>query len=251
MTEQEFLAWLAAARRGESTGREKLIAYFRPFIRRVAMQASRRPLKWENDDELSIALIAFNEAIDTYDPTAGGFLSHARRVIGRRLIDYFRREGRHRYLLSLDAPVAAAEEEQRPSPLERERAWQLYNDAETIRSRAEEIQAFSARLAEYGLTLADLKASAPKHRDTRQRLTEIARHLASDYRLAGHLQRTRQLPLKELERATGASRKVLESGRRYIVALAILLMDDEFEHLRSFAGLLGSGPFGEGGAEGG
>ena len=45
------------------------------------------------DDEASIAMIAFNEAIDAYDDSAGAsFLSFAEIVIKRRMVDYFRRK---------------------------------------------------------------------------------------------------------------------------------------------------------------
>ncbi len=44
------------------------------------------------DEELSIALMAFNEAIDGYDTSKGSFLSFAKLVINRRLIDYLRKK---------------------------------------------------------------------------------------------------------------------------------------------------------------
>ncbi len=48
------------------------------------------------DDEASIAMIAFNEAIDAYSSDGGGasFLSFAEIVIKRRMVDFFRRQAR-------------------------------------------------------------------------------------------------------------------------------------------------------------
>jgi len=45
------------------------------------------------DDEVSVGLMAFNEAMDCFDTTKNiSFISFAETVIKRRLIDYFRKE---------------------------------------------------------------------------------------------------------------------------------------------------------------
>lgn len=47
--------------------REKFIEENRDFVYKIASSICKRRLSWQNDDELSIALIAFNKAIETYD----------------------------------------------------------------------------------------------------------------------------------------------------------------------------------------
>ncbi|WDC84568.1 sigma factor [Caloramator sp. mosi_1] len=47
--------------------RDKLIEQNKDFIYKIASSICKRRLSWENDDELSIALIAFNKSIETYD----------------------------------------------------------------------------------------------------------------------------------------------------------------------------------------
>jgi DNA-directed RNA polymerase specialized sigma subunit len=56
--EQELLS----ARNGDRGAREKLIQEHRDFIAGTSSKICRRYLVWDNDDELSIALLAFNEA---------------------------------------------------------------------------------------------------------------------------------------------------------------------------------------------
>ena len=46
------------------------------------------------DDELSIAMMAFHEAIGGYSRTRGSFLKYAAMLIRSRLVDYSRREQR-------------------------------------------------------------------------------------------------------------------------------------------------------------
>ena len=76
----------------DSVVRETFLAEYRTFIRHVASQACFRSLEWGRDDELSEALIAFNEAIDLFVADKGvPFLAYARVLMKRRLIDYYRR----------------------------------------------------------------------------------------------------------------------------------------------------------------
>lgn len=221
---------LILARAGDREARDRLIELSRGFILRTASAICRRWLDWRNDDELSVALVAFNEAIDSFRPEERQFYSHARRVITSRLIDHFRSEGRHLHL-SMDAAPAT----ETGAGLEVVPALDAHQRSVEAQARLDEIMEYNRLLQGFGLSLADIKEAAPKHRDTRDNLRAAAQALASQPRLIEHLQRTRQLPLVELERVTGLSRKVLETGRRYIVALAILLMHEELTYLRTFA----------------
>lgn len=237
--------WLERAQQADPAAREALILSYRPFVRQVAAAVCQRALDWQNDDELSIALIAFNDAIDSYAADKGRFESFARTLIRYRLVDFFRKESRHKSSLSLDAVAATAETDQ-PSRLETDAAIAAYNREAAVNDRAEEIRRYAGLLAEYGLTLADVKAAAPKHSDARARIRGAAALLARDPALTRQFSRTHQVPVGELMARTGLSRKVLEDNRRYLVALTLLFMHSEFEHLRSFAGLATSAPKGGG-----
>lgn len=227
---------LKQAQSGDGEARSRIIERLRPFVHQVASACCRRTLHWGNDDELSVALLAVNEAISTYRAEAGRqFRNHVRQVITYRLIDHFRKEGRHQNL-SLDAMLQTDDAEAAPS-LEVNAAWDVYRSREEEDRRTAEILEYNGILKEYGLTLGDLKEHCPKHRDTRQHLVEIARTLCEHPQLVQYLRRTKQLPLKELALVAGASRKTLETGRRYIVAMSVLILHSELEFLRTFAGL--------------
>jgi len=58
-----------------------------------------RYVAYGQDDELSIALMAFVEAIRSYDVSKGNFLSFSQNVIKRRIIDYYRKEKNTAWLL--------------------------------------------------------------------------------------------------------------------------------------------------------
>ncbi|HYF78723.1 MAG TPA: sigma-70 family RNA polymerase sigma factor, partial [Symbiobacteriaceae bacterium] len=84
---------LEPARRGDEQARNDLIRQYTPLVLRVGSQVSGRYLQVGRDEEVSIGMIALNEAIDRFDADRGAsFISFAEMVIKRRLIDYYRRQ---------------------------------------------------------------------------------------------------------------------------------------------------------------
>src|SRR4029079_10454095 len=82
---------LLRARGGDDEARNQLLKDYMPFVAKSASQATGRYIRQGQDDEFSVALTAFNEAIERYDVERGtNFLGFADTVIKRRLIDYFR-----------------------------------------------------------------------------------------------------------------------------------------------------------------
>ena len=61
--------------------------------------------------------------------------------------------------------------------------------------------------------------------------------LAEDVEMTEHLRRLKQLPIKGLMASTGLSQKVLENGRKYIIATALLMIEPEFAPLKRFVHL--------------
>ena len=84
---------------------DRLIRDYMPFIRAETAKFLKRPPLEGQDDELSIAMIAFHEAIGSYSRLRGAFFAYAATLIRHRLIDYARKEKRHRGVLSLEAPA--------------------------------------------------------------------------------------------------------------------------------------------------
>lgn len=212
---------LALARAGDGTAREKLLAECRPFIARVAAGLCRRRLEWGFDDELSIAFITFNEAIDRYEEDRKvPFLAFARLMIKSRITDYLRKEARASAHMA--GSLNSEQEDLSVSPLESSLAWQDYLAREAAREREEEIRDYTRMLAEFEISFSELVRCAPKHHDARRVLLDVSRRLAADGSLFQQLMKTKKLPLKELSLLTGVHRKTLERGRKYIIAMALL-----------------------------
>jgi len=222
------------AQNGDHNAREKLIFQYKPFIYKTSCSICQRGLSWENDDELSIALIAFNEAVSSYNPDKGAnFLTFARRVISQRLVDYFRHEKRHQHI-SLSSSVNEEGEENEISPIESSQAWEDHKAKVEKEELAQMMLDFEERLNEFGTSLDELADICPKHRDTREKLANVAEILCSDQALLNSLRKTKRVPAKKLARAAKVSKRVLENGRKYILAMAIIISEERFKELKTF-----------------
>ncbi|MCG0277509.1 MAG: RNA polymerase sigma-I factor [Thermanaeromonas sp.] len=212
---------LSLAQQGNNLAREELIRKFTPFILTIVSRLSGRFVRLGEDDEASIGLMAFNEAIDSYDPRKGiSFLTLAETVIRRRIIDYFRQEERYRHhFTGQDAEVSQTMEDGL-------RAWELVD-------RREEIARYQKELASYGISFADLVRNCPRHQDARQRALSCARMIADTPSLRQHLEEKKELPIKLLTESLKVSRKTLERHRKYIIALAVIIMGD-YEYLKAY-----------------
>ena len=222
---------LISAKSGDTLVREELITSHKAFIAKVSSKICNRYLTWDNDDELSIALIGFNEAIDNFDPQGGAsFYSFVQMVIRRRLVDYFRNEGKHQHL-SL-SPMNSKDEEL--SRYDLDASQEQYQEMENTAVFAEVVENYVRVLCDYKVTLDDLVKVSPKHRDSKQTLIRASLTLINNPALMTHLKTHKLLPIKELVLLTGIKRRVFEKGRKYLIALALILSEPEFHPLKVF-----------------
>ena len=231
---QDMEEKIKEVKKGDRLAREDFLESCRTFVFKVACKFSRRILEWGRDDELAIALIAFNEAIDRYrEDSKVPFPAYARLVIGSRLTDYYRRENR-----ALTANVPLPPPGDGLNEVEFARAQEAYWEEVAAREREEEIKEFEGLLNAYGVSFEDLVKCSPRHRDTRCSLMLAARVLAEKSSLLEELREKKKLPLAELGKSTGIGRKTLERGRKYIIAMALLIhRREDFSYLASYLNL--------------
>lgn len=238
MLEQVIDKELHKAKNGNADSREQILSAGKPFVLRVVSAFCQRKMEWGRDDELSIGLIAMDEAINRFSPeTKVPFLAYARMVIKSRLKDFFRKEAKHA-TVSLDEAVATGEGDYPHTVAETNQAWDNHIQEVAAKERQEEVLEFGTLLADYGLSYAELVNASPKHRDTRETLNTVAWQLANDSQLIKQLLAKKQMPITELALLTGVNRKTLERRRRYIIALALLIYHREsFIYIYSYLNL--------------
>lgn len=226
---QSLLDSIKKIQNGDQNLLEKLIEDYRPFIMKTVAQFCKRMLVWGHDDELSIGLIAFDSAVNTYDPDKKiPFQSYCRVVIVNRLKDYARTQFKYENLIHLG-------DEDINTYFEGQIAHEDYVNKAIEAERREEMEHLENLLSEYSIGFEDLVDVSPKHRDSRQTLLEVARKLTQEEELWQILKSKKQLPLNELEKLCGVKRKTLERGRKFIIASAVLMYNiDKFVYLGSY-----------------
>ncbi|WP_246042276.1 RNA polymerase sigma-I factor [Cohnella pontilimi] len=213
-----------AIQAGDEAQREAFIVQYRPFITKTASRVCRRFIDPERDDEFSVALAAFNEAINRFTPNAGSsFIGFADTVISRRLIDYRRQEMRHAQSIPYSSFTDDEDNGQGYlNRMENAAAVEVYEQSREAEDRRAEIAALSERLADFGIRFTDLVDHSPRHRDSRLVLLRIGTRLGQTPELWQMLTEKRQLPVKELCIIEGVSRKTVERHRKYLIAVSLI-----------------------------
>ena len=197
---------------------DALIRQYIPFIRAEASKFMAR-FCTESDDEYSIAMIAFHEAIQGYSRDRGAFLNYAALLIRSRLTDAYRKEKRHQGLLSLDDP---GEEDEKALLEQVADRRDHYEEAHNLEATRQEIAELAGVLREFGVSFADIADHSPRQERTKA-ICLAAIHYAMEHRgLLDELLRTKKLPLGELVQGSGADRKTLERHRKYLLAMLVI-----------------------------
>ncbi len=225
-TGQQILRQVEAAKEDPQAADELIRAYL-PFIKAETARFLHRPPVEGQDDELSIAMIAFHEAIQGYARIRGAFLKYASMVIRSRLLDYHRREQRHGRVISLDVP-SGEEEAPREEPLA-----DPHDHPEESASREAtrwEIEELTRQMAEFGVTLGDVADNCPRQERTLQACRRALGRAVAAPEILEEFLRTRRLPMARLA-GNGPERKTLERHRKYLVAL-LLIQTNGYEIIR-------------------
>ena len=233
MDELEIL--ISNAQAGHLDAREQIIKQFRPLVIKVATSLSGRYVD-KSSDEISIGMVAINQAIDSYSPQGGAaFLSYAELIIRRRLIDYYRSEKRGKKTIPFSSLGGESQEEGTSGleSIELGLALKEFQKVQEQEERREEIRAYAAKLREFGISFKELVNNSPKHEDARIRAMQVAKVLVAKEELRLYLKEKKALPLKLIEEQVPVSRKTLERQRKYIIAITLILTGD-YRYLQEY-----------------
>ncbi|MEY8000077.1 RNA polymerase sigma-I factor [Clostridium sp. Mt-5] len=197
------------------------------FIYKCTYTISKRHLQWENDDELSIALIAFNKACDNYTECKGNFYTYAKVIIRNALIDYFRKN-KNSPLLTFDNGDYNMEK------LNNNSAITSFELEVNNKNRADEIIELNKELTKYKIDFNGLVNNSPKHKDTRNNVLKLVLKICNNNEISNSILNNRQLPIKKICIYTGFNKKFLDKWRKYIIALFIIFNSEKFLYIKSY-----------------
>ncbi len=217
------------AAQGDSRAADALIGDYLPFIKSETAKFTGRIPQEGQDDELSIAMIAFHEAMQGYREGRGSFLKFAAVNIRRRLIDHSRAEKRHIGHVSLDAKISEdAEGTLRDTIADGEDAYEVLHMREATRR---EIAELTEQLASFGLTLGDIADNCPRQDKTLASCRKAFACAREEPEHIRELLRTKKLPITALSLHSGVNKKTLERHRKYLMAL-LLIYSNGYELIR-------------------
>ena len=230
MNEVQDLVGRVQAARTDPEAADALIRQYMGFIRaETAKFIKRAPIDGQ-DEELSIAMLAFYEAILGYEQNRGAFLSYASRGIRNRMIDHYRTEKKHAKVISLHAPLQ--DEDDDISKLDR--LEDPKNEIEASHRRAaarEEIEEFERQLGEFGITFSEVADNCPRQGRTLASCQKVLAAAKLHPEIFDILLESKKLPISSLAEKSGTDKKTLERHRKYLIAV-LLAFTNGYEIIR-------------------
>ena len=225
--EHSIVLQVYAAKENIQTADDFIRTYL-PFIKAETAKFLKRPPVEGQDDELSIAMMAFHEAIGGYSRMRGAFLKYAALLIKSRLIDYSRIERRHKGAISLDT----SDNEENTPLREKIADGRDHHDELAVRDATrQEIEELTRQMREFGVSLSDVADNCPKQQRTLEACRKALQYAKENPELLDELLKTQRLPIGRLSAGSGAERKTLERHRKYMVAL-LLIYTNGYEIIR-------------------
>ncbi|WP_145524109.1 RNA polymerase sigma-I factor [Virgibacillus sp. SK37] len=222
---------IISAQNGDTEVHNYLLKTYQPFVAKCVSDVCKRYINPQHDDEFSIGLTAFNDAIFSYSIEKGSsFLNFASIVIKRKVIDYIRYSQKGVKTVSMDEDF---DDDQLENPTEIRIAKEHYQEKENAAMLRDEIEEFKKKLSEYKLSLIELTEVSPKHNDARESAVRTARILYADKDLREYVWKKKKLPIKGLSKQVDVSKKTLERNRKFILAIFIVLSED-FIYLKDY-----------------
>lgn len=216
---------------GDQELKNQFISRYQPFIiKTVSRFLGHKYIDITDSDEFSIGLIAFDEAINCFDPDKShNFFDFAGQVIKRRIINYWVTNQKHR---GSEYPFEYFQKDD--DDFSERIPDQTVNFTQSYETK-EEILLFKNRLAEFGITLKDLVGCAPKHQDSKLLAISIAQVIASNEELIRQMMERKVLPMQGILKTVKVNQRTLERHRKYIIAVCLILRSD-LEILKSYLG---------------
>ena len=221
------------------TDAEKREIFIRDNERTILKIASASCSKYitRSDDEWSVALLAFNKAIDTYSSDKGDFAPYSGVVIKRALIDHYRSEKKYASEIPVSHESLDGEGDYEENADVLRAVARDSNQADEQQNRnsslKDEILEVNERLKKYGFSFRDLKDSSPKAGKTKTECAKAITYILDNEDVLDAVIEDGKLPIKELTKSAGVNKKLLDRYRRYII-MAVVILNGEYPLLADY-----------------
>lgn len=206
----------------ENTDVNELIEKHMPFIIKSISDVTGRYVSCENDEELSVGLLGFHEAIERYDNEKGHFLSYAKLVIGSRIKNYLKSENKHQHSSLEDLLDKGLEIKD-----------EYLEEKEDNGILLEEINKLKNEISSFGFTLEDLANEAPKQQATRMNAISLSEKISKEEELTSFMYLKGRLPIKRIVLQFSVTEKVIKRSKKFIISV-VIIFDKNLRALRNW-----------------
>ena len=200
----------------EPQATEEFIEKHIPFIISCISKFTGRYVSIENDDEYSIGMMAFVEAIEKYKESRGDFYTFSSLVIESRLKNFFEKENKHIKNKSIEDY--------------KERGTDLVDNLEdhdkddlNREFTINEIKKLKEEIDDFGFGFEELVNEAPKHKDTREKAIDISEKSSREKDITDFMFVKKRLPIKNMSDRFDVSEKVIRKSKLFIITVIIIL----------------------------
>lgn len=192
-----------------------------PFIIKSISKVTKRYVSIENDEEFSIGVLAFHEAMKKHSEDKGPFLPFANLVISSRIKNYLLKENKHR----LDSSLESLKEEGI------EFSEEVINPIEDRNHLKEEIESLKLYMKEFNFDFEDLIDDAPKHKKTRENAINLSEKVSKEKPLLDFMYEKKRLPIKRISLQFNVTEKIIKGSKKFIITV-IIIFDKNYRNLK-------------------
>lgn len=194
-----------------NTDVNELIEKHMPFIIKSISDVTGRYVSCENDEELSVGLLGFHEAIERYDNEKGHFLSYAKLVIGSRIKNYLKSENKHQHSSLEDLLDKGLEIKD-----------EYLEEEEDNGVLLEQINKLKNEISSFGFSLEDLADEAPKQQATRNNAISLSEEISKEEEFTSFMYIKKRLPIKRIVLRFAVTEKVIKRSKKFIISVVII-----------------------------
>ena len=201
-----------------------------PYIQSRVQRYASGATPTRKEELLSVGMMAFYEAVKTFNEHKGHFYPFADLVIRRRIIDEFRKTSQiDDELLILDDENEEIETSLHIQNASIEKHGKEAENAELV----QEIALFSETLEQWNISFSALEKSSPKHNALKATYKDIILKIIEDDEVVDTILQKRYFPIKRISEITNIPLRKLERSRIYIIAVIIILKGN-YDYLPSY-----------------
>ncbi len=205
--------------------RENLIREYSNFICSCASKTVGHFVD-KSDDIYSEALIAFNNALTSYDSLKGNFNSFAAVVIHNRINDYLKKQNKYNKAIPFSSLSTQNDNGEDVN-------FDVEDKRNEMSDTAIEIFSLKRELKKFDIDFFDLPSVSPKTAKTRKACLEIVQYIVENKSLLDFVYTSKMLPVKSIIQNLKVNKKIPERHRKYII-MGILITAGRYEVLLSY-----------------